>query len=184
MSNPALKHLLEMKSTNEKEQLRLSLEKGKLEGKEEQLISRGDSHSPVNNQVLRDIKMKQEEVETSLAALRGEHDKLRAAVEATELAAAAKPAVEDILSSLSATVAQAMQFNSQPAQNTASPTCVLNTSKEKWDKILTKAPPHPTTASVIIYLLKMTEDLKKKSVKSHRQVNTDEEMVGFMLHGV
>ena len=51
MSNPALKHLLEMKSTNEAEQLRLSLEKGKLEGKEEQLISRGDSHSPVNNQV-------------------------------------------------------------------------------------------------------------------------------------
>ena len=159
MSNPALKHLLEMKSTNEKEQLRLSLEKGKLEGKEEQLISRGDSHSPVNNQVLRDIKMKQEEVETSLAALRGEHDKLRAAVEATELAAAAKPAVEDILSSLSATVAQAMQFNSQPAQNAASPN---NTSEEKWDKILTKAPPHPTTASVIIYLLKMTEDLEKK----------------------
>ena len=191
MSNPALKHLLEMKGTNEAEQLRLSLEKGKLEGKEEQLISRGDSHSPVNHQVLRDIKMNKEEVDRSLAALRGEHDKLRAAIEATELAAAAKPAVEDILSALHTNVTQAMQVTTQAVTNLtkAAPNVVPQaqhnntTAEEKFDKLLSIPPPHLNTSSVLLWMKNIREDLEKPFVRGHRQVNQDGDIIAHVLRG-
>jgi len=191
MSNPALKHLLEMKGTNEAEQLRLSLEKGKLEGKEEQLISRGDSHSPVNHQVLRDIKMNKEEVDRSLAALRGEHDKLRAAIEATELAAAAKPAVEDILSALHTNVTQAMQVTTQAVTNLtkAAPNVVPQaqhnntTAEEKFDKLLSRPPPHLNTSSVLLWMKNIREDLEKPFVRGHRQVNQDGDIIAHVLRG-
>ena len=52
MSNPALLHLMKRKSENEVEQADLAYKMGVLKGREEHLVSRGDSGSPVNHQQL------------------------------------------------------------------------------------------------------------------------------------
>jgi hypothetical protein len=188
MSNPALLHLLKRKSANEVEQADLAYKMGVLKGREEQLVSRGDSGSPVNHQQLRDIHMNQQEIETSLQKLRQEHSSLQATIDETQQAAAAKPAVEDILSSLSATVAQAMQLNSQPAQNTAPHAApqaqqLDKNFEEKFGKLLTKPPPRPNTDNVLLWLQRVREDMQQGFVRAHRQVNGDREVIRHILSG-